>query len=130
MKPKIIIGIVIIVAAIVYLIVGGMKETAVYYLKVSEARARTNVENSKGMRISGDVVPGSINWQPELVKLEFLMTDHSDTIRVSYDGVKPDQLLEGQQVIAEGKIMPDGTFKAGTLMTKCPSKYENKDRGY
>lgn len=130
MKLKIIIGIVVIIAAIAFLIIGGMKETAVYYLTVSEAVAQTHPDSSKGLRISGDVVSGSIDWQPADSKLNFLMTDYQDTLLVVYNGMKPDQLVEAQQVIAEGRMRSDGAFQAGSLMTKCPSKYETKDRGY
>ena len=41
MKPKIVIGVLVIVAALVYLVIGGFKDTAVYYMTVKELYAET-----------------------------------------------------------------------------------------
>jgi cytochrome c-type biogenesis protein CcmE len=44
---------------------------------------------------------------------------------VDYAGAVPDTFKPGAEVIVEGGMKPaSGIFKAGTLMTKCPSKYE------
>ena len=43
-------------------------------------------------------------------KVEFAVTDTLKTVPVSYEGVLPDLFKEGQGVIAEGKLTPEGTF--------------------
>jgi cytochrome c-type biogenesis protein CcmE len=44
---------------------------------------------------------------------------------VDYSGAVPDTFKPGVEVIVEGGMQPEaGVFKASTLMTKCPSKYE------
>ena len=52
----------------------------------------------------------------------------SHTMPVSYTGVVPDTFKPGAEVIVEGSPQPDGVFKAATLMTKCPSKYQKENR--
>ncbi|MDY7002096.1 MAG: cytochrome c maturation protein CcmE, partial [Thermodesulfobacteriota bacterium] len=48
-------------------------------------------------------------------------------IWVDYAGAVPDTFKPGVEVIVEGDFQGDtGVFRAGTLMTKCPSKYKKK----
>ena len=124
MKPKIVVGVVIIIAALVFLLVSGFKDNASYYLTVSELQAKTDLRPEDGVRIHGYVDPATIQWDPEAIELYFDLHDEGDTLRVYYKGVKPDQLADAQQVVAEGHLRADGVFYAKTIMLKCPSKYE------
>ncbi len=126
MKPKIIIGVVIIVAALVYLLVSGFKDSSVYYMTVSEVLSKKSQIQGQGVRVSGYVNPATIDWDAKNIRVRFTMVEGSDSLRVYYDGVKPDQLADAQQVLAEGKLDADGTFHANKLLLKCPSKYEAK----
>ncbi len=62
--------------------------------------------------------------QPENT-VRFQVTDISDpgpSIRVVYQGMMPDTLKPGRDVILQGTY--DGAdFKANSLLTQCPSKY-------
>lgn len=124
MKPKIIVGVVIIVAALTYLIAGGLKDNASYYLSVSELHARTDLGPADGVRVHGLVDPSTIKWNPQNIELSFDLHDEGDTLRIYYKGVKPDQLADAQQVVLEGHLRADGVFDANKIMLKCPSKYE------
>ncbi len=126
MKPKIIIGVVIIVAALAYLLVSGFKDSSVYYMTVSEVLSKKSQVQGQGVRVSGYVNPATIDWDAVNIRVSFTMVEGSDSLRVHYDGVKPDQLADAQQVLAEGKLDADGTFHANKLLLKCPSKYEAK----
>ena len=51
--------------------------------------------------------------------------DASGQMPVYYrGGPVPDIFGEEVQVVVEGKVGPDGTFQASTLLAKCPSKFE------
>ena len=135
MKPKIVIGVLVIVAALVYLVVGGFKDTAVYYRTVKELYAEQSMPVGEGVRISGYVVPETINWDAENIKLSFSMAEEKDTLHVEYNGIMPDQLAEAQQIVVEGKLESGQLLKANNILLKCPSKYEVKEtktanRGY
>ncbi len=124
MKPKIIIGVAIIVGALAFLIFSGFKDNASYYLTVSELYAKENITSNDGVRVHGYVDPQTIEWNAQDIEVYFDLYEESDTIRVYYKGVKPDQLADAQQVVAEGHLRDDGIFQANKLMLKCPSKYE------
>ena len=36
----------------------------------------------------------------------------------------PDTFTDDVDVVVEGRLMPDGTFRATTLLAKCGSRYE------
>jgi cytochrome c-type biogenesis protein CcmE len=129
MKPKIVIGVLIIVVALGYLIIGGFKENAVYYLTIPEVHAKTSLQAGEGLRVSGYVVPQSIDWNADKIDLHFAMTESGDTLNVYYKGIMPDQLAEAQQVVAEGHLDSSGVLVASKLLLKCPSKYEVKNQG-
>ena len=64
--------------------------------------------------------------------VSFLLEDKDDTgktLLVVYRGQVPDTFKAGAEVIVEGGMSPEGRFKAKTLMTKCPSKYQKENRG-
>jgi len=124
MKPKIIIGVVIIVGALAFLIFSGFKDNASYYLTVSELYAKDNLTPQDGVRIHGYVNPETILWDADAIEVYFDLYEDSDTVKVYYKGIKPDQLADAQQVVVEGHLREDGVFQANQIMLKCPSKYE------
>jgi cytochrome c-type biogenesis protein CcmE len=117
-------GLVVILAAIGLLVAQGAKNSMVYYITVSELKAKGPESSHRGLRVSGTVVPGTIEQQ-DLV-LRFQMTDGTDAVPVTYRGVVPDTFAENGQVVVEGNLGPQGVFEASFLMAKCPSKYENR----
>jgi cytochrome c-type biogenesis protein CcmE len=78
-------------------------------------------------KLTGKVVDGSVKRQGE--KLVFAIRDRagSTSVPVTYTGVVPDPFRDGREVIVDGKL-EGGTFVAerDSLVTKCPSKFENK----
>lgn len=125
MKPKIIIGIIIIVAALSWLILGGFTSSAVYYLSIPELLAQ-DIDAGEGIRVTGYVAPESIDWDAEKIELRFKLYEQADSLDVFYAGIMPDQMRDAQQVVAEGHLDENGQFVATKLLLKCPSKYETE----
>jgi cytochrome c-type biogenesis protein CcmE len=44
-------------------------------------------------------------------------------VNVSYTGILPDLFREGQGVVTEGKLGPDGSFVADTVLAKHDENY-------
>src|SRR6202158_2153445 len=65
------IGAGLIVAAIGYLIVTAVRNTAEYYLTVNEVKARHGELSGQMLRVAGRVAPGSIGWNPLTLTLSF-----------------------------------------------------------
>jgi cytochrome c-type biogenesis protein CcmE len=121
----VVIGIIVVVA-VFYLISTGFKQSGVYYLEVHELISDPSKYDAKGIRVSGDVVDGTVIKDVKNQHLEFVMTDKTgQQMSVVYNGIIPDAFTEDVQVIVEGKYNRDtNTFNAKTLLAKCPSKYE------
>ena len=58
--------------------------------------------------------------------LEDITGDHEQRVTVVYKGSVPDLFRTGRDVVVTGTQAADGTFvtKPGTMITKCPSKYQ------
>ena len=115
-----------IVIAIAYLIVTALQTSTVYYITVGELLQRGPAGGAlQQVRLAGDVVPGSVEKIDAGLAVRFLVHDGSGQMPVYYKGGPvPDIFGDEVQVIVEGKVGPDGTFQASTLLAKCPSKFE------
>lgn len=98
------------------------RRSVVYYKTPTEVLALPGQQ----VRVSGKVVPGSLEFSTGRGGVDFRLTDGKTTIPVSYSGVVPDTLKDDAEAVAEGSLGPDGTFVAKNLLAKCPSKFEGK----
>ncbi|HZT06802.1 MAG TPA: cytochrome c maturation protein CcmE [Chloroflexota bacterium] len=124
MRAQVLIPALVVIVAAGYLLVTAVRTTAVYYLTVGELKAAGSSIYDQPVRVAGNVVPGSIQRDPTSFETRFQASDASGVLPVSYHGVLPDIFGDGIEVVVEGKYEPDGTFVAGTLLAKCPSKFE------
>ncbi|BCY17767.1 MAG: cytochrome c maturation protein CcmE [Chloroflexi bacterium] len=146
---KIIVGLVVFLAIVIYLIVSSTQATAEYFLTVDEVLAQRNELAGKNIRVSGVVLGDSIHYEPDSLTLSFTIA-HIDgdnaaieqagglsaalhdaatdpdrhTINVVYRGVKPDLMKDESQVILTGTLNRSGAFIAKEVLLKCPTKYK------
>jgi cytochrome c-type biogenesis protein CcmE len=125
-KTKFIVAITVIAVAIAYLVYGGVNDTMVYYLTVQELKDRVPSVYQQKVRVSGNVVPGSIRNEID-GSLEFKIAEGKETIDVKYKGIVPDIFKDGVEAVVEGLYTPDNVFVASLLLAKCPTKYESTD---
>jgi cytochrome c-type biogenesis protein CcmE len=128
MKPYLKFGILVvaIIGTLTWLAAGGINETKTYYKTVSEVRAMGPGELDKKLRVGGDVETGSISRNGKEVR--FVMKQDALRLNVVYNGTDPlpDTFRDGSQALADGRMLPDGTFQANKIQAKCASKYEGK----
>ncbi|MGM0423760.1 MAG: cytochrome c maturation protein CcmE [Thermodesulfobacteriota bacterium] len=114
-----------------YLAISGIQSGSVYFLNVSEALAK-GVDNIEQARLFGKVKSQGLEQSQEQIGVRFQLADKDDpgqTIWVNYQGVVPDSFQPGVEVIVEGSSSQAGKeFLAHSLMTKCPSKYEEQEQ--
>jgi cytochrome c-type biogenesis protein CcmE len=114
-----------IIAAVGFLLVTAFQSNAVYYLTVSELHGAAPGIYGQPVRVAGKVAAGSIERDPTTLLVSFVAEDDSGRLPVTYKGVLPDIFGDGVEVVVEGKFAESGTFAAGTLLAKCPSKFES-----
>lgn len=57
------------------------------------------------------------------MQVRFELSDGQSVIAVDFDGPLPDLFREGQGVIAEGLLAPDGVFRATNVLAKHDETY-------
>ena len=116
-----------------YLMVTSISETATYYLTPGELAAKVAADSSfveTGVKVGARVVPGSIKRAAGGREVAFHMTDGARTYPVVYRGLIPDTFTDSVDVVVEGRLGHDGTFRATVLLAKCASRYENAPDKY
>jgi cytochrome c-type biogenesis protein CcmE len=73
-------------------------------------------------RLGGLVKDGTVK-RGEGTRVAFTVTDTLQSVPVSYEGILPDLFREGQGVVAEGTLGPDGKFEADTVLAKHDETY-------
>jgi cytochrome c-type biogenesis protein CcmE len=120
-RAKLLLGGALALAALGYLIVGGVREAAVYYLTPTELRAQGPAAD-RAIRVGGLVVPGSLRWEPATLALRFRLTDGVTEVAVEHTGTPPDLFKEGTGAIVEGTWGPD-RIRARTILAKHSEEY-------
>jgi cytochrome c-type biogenesis protein CcmE len=120
----------LLVAAVGYLMVTGMRDSMLYYHTPDELASKLTADHSlygTGLKMGGRVVPGTVQYDPRTLDLRFQIVDIATgqhTFPVHYSGPLPDTFEEGRDVVVEGQLTQEGTFEAATVLTKCGSRYE------
>jgi cytochrome c-type biogenesis protein CcmE len=129
-QSRFVAGGVLLAGVVGYLMVTGMKDSMTYYLTPAELTQRltsnpTFAEDA-GVRVGGQVVPGTVAFDQKTLDLRFMLTDTTgvERIPVHYNGPLPDTFKEGRGVVVEGRYRKGGTFEASQVLTKCGSRYE------
>jgi cytochrome c-type biogenesis protein CcmE len=79
------------------------------------------------VRVSGAVVADSEDWNAREVTLRFAIHDENNAqLPILFYGPRPDNFARAAEAIIEGELLADGSFKADTLLLKCPSRYEEE----
>jgi len=128
-RAKFLVGGALVLVTVGYLMATGIKETGVYYLTPSELAEKVETDRSiydVGLKVGAKVVPGTIERDVASQTITFRVTDGTHSFPVVYRGLAPDTFTDEADVVVEGRLQRDGTFRATTLLAKCGSRYEAK----
>jgi cytochrome c-type biogenesis protein CcmE len=144
MKPKFVIGIGIIAVAVIAVMAFAIAGNSSMEVAVNDVVAKQSQGvdlTQRALKLTGVVVGDSIQYDASSLHLEFDVVNSRDDLvsnitkaprlRVVYQGVKPDTLVNEAHAIVTGKLAADGKFHAGqsqdSLLLQCPTKYQNAD---
>ena len=111
----------VVLSVAVGLVLYAMQDSIVFFYSPSDI-AKKEVAPGQRFRLGGLVETGSVE-RGQGTTIRFAVTDGARTLPVTYTGVLPDLFREGQGVVAEGKLTPDGTFDADTVLAKHDETY-------
>jgi cytochrome c-type biogenesis protein CcmE len=119
---------VLIIAALATAVVIGyvatqtLQSAAVYYLTPTEASKR-GVVAGQSVRLGGQILPGTLIYDPATRDLRFTIGDGVSTVRVIGTGAPPGLLRAGAGAVVEGTFGADGTFRATQVIAKHDEVY-------
>jgi len=106
----------------VALIFNAFNSNMVFFFSPSDVHASVAPVN-RDFRLGGLVEEGSLKREDDGLTVHFVVTDNAKTVPVTFTGILPDLFREGQGVVTQGKIDPNGTFVANEVLAKHDENY-------
>ena len=104
------------------LVLNAFQSNLVFFFSPSQIAAN-EAPRDRAFRIGGLVEEGSLKRDGQSLTVNFVVTDMAQRIPVSYTGMLPDLFKEGKGVVAQGKLGPDGVFRAEQVLAKHDENY-------
>ncbi|CUA96435.1 cytochrome c maturation protein CcmE [Pannonibacter indicus] len=114
-----------VLAAAAGLILYALSDQIVFFQTPTDVVTK-QIAPGQRIRLGGLVENGSVERRANAEVL-FRVTDTANTVQVTYKGILPDLFREGQGVVTEGMIGPDGVFKADNVLAKHDENYVPKE---
>jgi cytochrome c-type biogenesis protein CcmE len=111
-----------VIAIAVTLVVRAFNSNLVFFITPTEV-AENKAPKDRTFRLGGMVTVGSLQRQQDGLTVNFMVTDMAKTIPVTFTGILPDLFKEGKGVVAQGKLGPDGVFRAAEVLAKHDENY-------
>jgi cytochrome c-type biogenesis protein CcmE len=111
-----------LVAVAAALVLNAFRGNVVFFFSPSQVAAN-EAPLEKTFRVGGMVEKGSLKRQADGLTVQFIVTDTAQSIAVVYTGILPDLFKEGKGVVAQGKLGPDGAFRASEVLAKHDENY-------
>ena len=121
-RKVLILAVVFGVAVATVLGLTAFEENLLYYHSPTDVKAG-KAPTQHTIRVGGLVVDGSVNRAPDSLKIQFDVTDNTESMSIEYTGILPDLFREGQGIVAIGRIQDDGRFVAQEVLAKHDENY-------
>ena len=124
-------GVFVVAALAVGLVLTALNSTVAYFYTPTTLAALPTPPNGAirlgGLVEAGSVVYGDKRAAAEKALVRFAITDQEKTTGVVYAGVLPDLFREGQGVVVQGVLRPDGVLEAAEVLAKHDETYMPKE---
>ncbi|MEP3277380.1 MAG: cytochrome c maturation protein CcmE [Stappiaceae bacterium] len=107
------------------LVLVALEEQIVFFQSPTDIAAK-QIPDGQRIRLGGLVKEGTVNRKEGTV-VTFEVTDTEQSVPVTYTGILPDLFREGQGVVTEGAMRPDGVFVADSVLAKHDENYMPKE---
>ncbi len=104
------------------LILTAFEKNLLYFYSPSQIVAG-EAPAARAFRVGGLVQEGSVERDPQSLKVSFVLSDTLQNVTVNYEGILPDLFREGQGIVANGKLDQNGIFQASEVLAKHDENY-------
>jgi cytochrome c-type biogenesis protein CcmE len=127
MKPRhrrlaAVIGGLALLAIAAALVLNAFQSNLVFFFSPTQVAAK-EAPLDKTFRLGGMVLDGSLKRRADGLTVDFVVTDTAKDIPVTYTGILPDLFKEGKGVVTQGRLGPDGVFRASEVLAKHDENY-------
>lgn len=119
----------IILGALGVLLFGKLEKNIVYFVTPSELLDKGEAAYDQPVRLGGAVKKGSILWDTNAIRLQFLLSDGTRDVPVLSQTTPPQMFQEGMGVVVEGKLRQSGAFETERLMVRHSNEYHPPKEG-
>ncbi len=114
-----------VLAVALGLILYALNDQIVFFQSPTDI-AENSIPDGQRIRLGGLVEEGSV-VRSDNAQVRFRVTDTANSVAVTYAGILPDLFREGQGVVTEGTVGPDGVFVADNVLAKHDENYMPKE---
>ncbi|MGQ0509418.1 MAG: cytochrome c maturation protein CcmE [Betaproteobacteria bacterium] len=104
------------------LVLNAFQSNLVFFFSPTQVAAK-EAPLDKTFRLGGMVLDGSLKRRADGLTVDFVVTDTAKDIPVTYTGILPDLFKEGKGVVTQGRLGPDGVFRASEVLAKHDENY-------
>jgi len=104
------------------LVLNAFQSNLVFFFSPTQVAAK-QAPLGKTFRLGGMVRDGSLKRRADGLTVDFVVTDTAKDIPVTYTGILPDLFKEGKGVVTQGRLGPDGVFRATEVLAKHDENY-------
>ena len=108
-------------AILIFIVLKSLEDNVIFFFSPSEIIVKENISFDKKIRVGGVVKKGSIKKNRD--SIDFIITDFSNEIIVSFAGLVPNLFSENKGVVAEGKLRDKKYFIAEKILAKHDENY-------
>ena len=116
----------VVVSVTGYMAYLGASASWQYYLTVDECVDQADSLAGARVRITGQVLPGSLSVAPDRREASFSLGGQRHELLARCRGPLPDNLAEGLDVVVEGRLEDAGLLRGDKVITRCASKYQSQ----
>ena len=105
----------------IFLILKSLNKNILYFKSPTDIKFSQDIDLNKKIRVGGMVKNNSIKMSSN--KVNFIITDFKNEIKVTYSGLIPNLFSEGKGVVAEGYLKDKSFFEASKILAKHDENY-------
>ena len=113
-------------APVAALVLVAFEDNIVFFYSPSDLKEKS-LRPGQTVRLGGLVVSGSVKKAADDVTTIFSVTDLNQAVQIRFTGLLPDLFREGQGIVSEGTLGPDGVFTASSVLAKHDENYMPKE---
>ena len=105
----------------IFFILQSLNKNILYFKSPTDIKNNQNINFDKKIRVGGMVKKDSLIIKEE--EINFIITDFSNELNISFSGTVPNLFSEEKGVVAEGKLQDKTFFIADRILAKHDENY-------